>query len=442
METPIVDFVRDYAAQNAVRLHMPGHKGRALLGPEPYDITEIPGADVLYAPEGVIRRSEENAARLFGSLRTVYSAEGSSLCIRAMLALVKGHAAEQGKAARILAGRNAHKVFVLAAGLLGLELSWLYGEENDGVLRCRVTAEEVDRALCKEDCAAVYLTSPDYLGDTADLPAIAAVCRRHGTLLLVDNAHGAYLRFLSPSRHPLDLGADLCCDSAHKTLPALTGAAYLHFAASVPSLAARAEAAMQLFASTSPSYLILQSLDACNALLVGDYPARIRETAARVDALKARLPFPQRGDEPLKLCLCPKARGWTGDALAARLAQQGIVCEFADPDNLVFMFSPENSEDDFRALEEALASVPAREPIRSAPPVSGVPEIVCAPREALFAPQEELPTAHCLGRVLAAPTVSCPPAVPIVCCGERITARSLALLRYYGIERCLVMKEH
>ena len=83
METPIVDFVQDYAAQNAVRLHMPGHKGRALLGPEPYDITEIPGADVLYAPEGVIRRSEENAARLFGSLRTVYSAEGSSLCIRA-----------------------------------------------------------------------------------------------------------------------------------------------------------------------------------------------------------------------------------------------------------------------------------------------------------------------------------------------------------------------
>ena len=442
METPIVDFVRDYAAQNAVRLHMPGHKGRALLGPEPYDITEIPGADVLYAPEGVIRRSEENAARLFGSLRTVYSAEGSSLCIRAMLALVKSHAAEQGKAARILAGRNAHKVFVLAAGLLGLELSWLYGEENDGVLRCRVTAEDVERALCEEDCAAVYLTSPDYLGNTADLPAISAVCRRHGALLLVDNAHGAYLRFLSPSRHPLDLGADLCCDSAHKTLPALTGAAYLHFAASVPALAARAEAAMQLFASTSPSYLILQSLDACNALLAGDYPARIRETAARVDALKARLPFPQRGDEPLKLCLCPKARGWTGDALAARLAQQGIVCEFADPDNLVFMFSPENSEDDFRALEEALASVPAREPIRSAPPVSGVPEIVCAPREALFAPQEELPTARCLGRVLAAPTVSCPPAVPIVCCGERITERALALLRYYGIERCLVMKEH
>jgi arginine/lysine/ornithine decarboxylase len=320
-----------------------------------------------------------------------------------------------------------------------LEGDWL---DLDEVLTTLFILDMDTKFLCKEDCAAVYLTSPDYLGDTADLPAISAVCRRHGALLLVDNAHGAYLRFLSPSRHPLDLGADLCCDSAHKTLPALTGAAYLHFAAPVPSLAARAEAAMQLFASTSPSYLILQSLDACNALLAGDYPARIRETAARVDALKARLPFPQRGDEPLKLCLCPKARGWTGDALAARLGQQGIVCELADPDNRVFMCSPGNSEDDFRALEEALASVPAREPIRSAPPVPGLPEIVCAPREALFAPQEELPTARCLGRVLAAPTVSCPPAVPIVCCGERITERALALLRYYGIERCLVMKAH
>ena len=82
----------------------------------------------------------------------------------------------------------------------------------------------------------MYLTCPDYLGELPDVAALAAVCRRAGVLLAVDNAHGAYLKFLSPSRHPMDLGADLCCDSAHKTLPVVTGGAYLHIARQAPEL--------------------------------------------------------------------------------------------------------------------------------------------------------------------------------------------------------------
>ena len=87
MTTPIIDFVRRYAEKNGPRMHMPGHKGQAVVGPEALDITEIRGADELYHARGVIRESEENAAALFGSARTLYSAEGSSLCIRAMLYL-------------------------------------------------------------------------------------------------------------------------------------------------------------------------------------------------------------------------------------------------------------------------------------------------------------------------------------------------------------------
>ena len=102
----------------------------------------------------------------------------------------------------------------------------------------------------------MYVTSPDYLGGMQDVAALAEVCHRYGTLLAVDNAHGAYLRFLRPSRHPLDLGADLCCDSAHKTLSVLTGGAYLHIARTAPtSLAENAKEALALFGSTSPSYL-------------------------------------------------------------------------------------------------------------------------------------------------------------------------------------------
>ena len=340
----------------------------------------------------------------------------------------------------IATGRNAHKVFVLAAALLDLEVRWLWG--HDSVLSCPVTAASVEDCLRAGDVTAVYLTSPDYLGNTVDIAAIAAVCRRHGALLLVDNAHGAYLRFLEPSRHPLDLGADLCCDSAHKTLPVLTGGAYLHLSMGAPSwLSDRMDAAMELFSSTSPSWLILQSLDMVNALLDGDYPARIRQTADRLGALKEHLLWAQAGDEPLKLCICPKSRGYTGTELAVLLRQRQIVCEFADSDFLVLMVTPETTEDDLCAVERALSVIPARAPIESAPPALSCPERAMCAHEALFAACEWLSTERCLGRILAAPTVSCPPAVPIVVCGERIDDKALVQLRYYGIERCLVVKE-
>ena len=438
MNTPIVDFVQGYAASEALRLHMPGHKGFSVLGPEALDITEITGADVLYHGEGVIRESEDNAAALFGSAKTLYSAEGSSLCIRAMLYLALQYARLTGKKPLIAAGRNAHRVFLSGAALLGLEIAWLYGEESTP-LSCRVSPENLEALLAEEQPAAVYLTSPDYLGCRAELPALAAVCRRHGALLLVDNAHGAYLKFLSPSQHPLDLGADLCCDSAHKTLPVLTGGAYLHFSRSCPaSLLPMAEAALRLFASTSPSYLILQSLDLCNRALADDFPARLAASAARLASLKADLcaaGWLLAGDEPMKLTLCPKRRGYTGTELAGLLAEHGIVCEFADPDYCVFMFSPANPASDLDTLAAALQSLPVRPMIETLPPRLGVPERVLPPREAMLAPFETLPREQALGRVLAAPTVSCPPAVPILVCGERIDAQALALFAYYGLDR-------
>ena len=112
MNTPICDFINAYIDKNDCRFHMPGHKGKTYLGFEKYDITEFTGADCLYSAEGIIKESEENAARLFGSYKTLYSCEGSSLCIRAMLYLAKTRRGNQSN--YVLAGRNAHSSFISA----------------------------------------------------------------------------------------------------------------------------------------------------------------------------------------------------------------------------------------------------------------------------------------------------------------------------------------
>ena len=444
MDTPICDFVREYARSKTHRLHMPGHKGAGILGIEHLDITEIQGADSLYEADGIIARSEANASRIFGC-RTFYSTEGSSQCIRAMLYLISLWAKQQGRKPLIAAGRNAHKTFLTAAALLDMDVRWLYPEHPDSYLSCNLTPAELDEYLnnTPEKPAAVYLTSPDYLGLIADIRGIAAVCRRHKVLLAVDNAHGAYLKFLPESLHPMDLGADLCCDSAHKTLPVLTGGAYLHLSSGMDAaVGAQVKNALMLFGSTSPSYLILQSLDAANRYLT-DWPDRLRQMIARLDALRLRLVrhgYSLYGSEPLKITLQTKRYGYTGQQLADLLRQQNIEPEFADPDFVVLMISSGTDGGTLDHLEQVLLRIPALPPIEAGPPAFAPGEALLTIREALFSRSEKLPAERCLGRILAAPSVGCPPAVPILVCGERIDADALERFAYYGVGHCFVVK--
>ena len=440
MNTPICDFVRRYAELNSLRLHMPGHKGVGSLGVESLDITEISGADSLYEANGIIAESEANASSLF-ECPTIYSTEGSSQCIRAMLHLALMDAIAKGKPPVIAAGRNVHKTFLSAAALLDLDIRWLCPKNQTSYLSCEITPEELDRFLAETPITAVYVTSPDYLGHVADIQALSAVCHRHGVLLLVDNAHGAYLKFLPNSQHPMDLGADLCCDSAHKTLPVLTGGAYLHIRDA--ELAAQAKNALALFGSTSPSYLILQSLDMANAYLAADYRKNLADFCDRADSLKASLTshgYCLYSQEPLKVTIHAKPWGYTGTALATALEKSGIVSEFADPDFLVLMLTPEIGADGLAQLEQALLSIPPQEDAHPAPPTFCMSQRVLSIREAMLSPYETIPVQESLGRVLATASVGCPPAVPIVVCGEQIDEKALECFRYYGIETCNVVK--
>lgn len=446
MNTPIVDFVKKYADSDSLRLHMPGHKGNTFLGCEKFDITEIGGADVLYSADGIIAESQQNATKLFGTKATLYSTEGSSLCIRAMLYLVKSYARQFGKKPIIAASRNAHKTFVTAASLLNLDVDWLLPDNTQTVISCVITADYLDNYLqtVSEKPVAVYITSPDYLGFVTDIKALSAVCRKHGVLLLVDNAHGAYLKFLPTDSHPITLGADICCDSAHKTLPVLTGGAYLHIGKDAPDFFAQnAQRALGAFASTSPSYLILQSLDMANRYISDGFADRLAEFVFEVNKLKAdlvKMGYQLCGDESLKLTISSKPYGYTGYELSDILLKNNIVCEFSDLDYIVLMLTPETDISGIERLKKVLSKIVQKNPITDFPPVPTLKKVKMSLSEVLYAPRITQKTEDCLGKISASTNAACPPAIPIVLPGEVIDEDTIKCFEYYGIKEWDVVK--
>ena len=446
MDTPICDFVKQYAAAGDLRLHMPGHKGVGAAKTEGLDITEVDGADVLYAADGIIAQSQKNAGELFESGKTLYSAEGSSLCIRAMVYLACLYARANHKKPLILAARNAHKTFLSALFLTGADVEWVYPKDG-GLVSCAVDAEELDLRLSamREKPVAFYLTSPDYLGVVADVAAIAKTCKKHGVLLLVDNAHGAYLKFLPQNLHPLALGADMCADSAHKTLPVLTGGAYLHLSKTAPKLFFElAEHALSTFASTSPSYLILQSLDRANAYLFDGYKQKLAAFVGELDKLKGRLVslgLTICGNEPLKVSVFAKDYGYFGFEMAQYLQNRHIRCEFSDRDFLVMMFTPEIGQNGLEQVWNAFSTLPKKAPILERAPAVSKKRRVLSVAQALGALSKEVLAKDALSKVLFSAAASCPPAIPIAVSGELIDEGAVKLFEYYGVQTCRVVVE-
>lgn len=442
MKTPIVSFLKSYQEKSPVRMHMPGHKGAGILGFEGMDLTEIYGADELFAAEGIIKESEQNASSLF-DCPTYYSTQGSTLCIQTMCTILCQDAKSKGKKPKILAGRNAHRSFIHAAALLDFDIEWLYG--NSDYLSCKIHAEDLEKAIIESLPTAVYLTNPDYLGNLLDIQSLASVCKKHNVLLAIDNAHGAYLRFLEPSLHPIDLGADLCCDSAHKTLPVLTGGAYLHLSDSLNQVWKNdVKHFMEYFSSTSPSYLIMASLDAANEVLDTTFRNSLSECVRSVDGLKNTLiqhGYTILSGEPMKITISTKEFGYTGNEIANLLMECDIYPEFYDSDYIVLMPSPYNTKDDLKRLETCLCGIERKPLLINKPPKLEQSKKAMNVRQALFSSSITLDVSKSLGQVCSSVTVSCPPAILPVIPGEVISESSIEVMRYYGIETVRVVKE-
>ena len=442
MKTPIVSFLKSYQEKSPVRMHMPGHKGAGILGFEGMDLTEISGADELFAAEGIIKESEQNASTLFGC-PTYYSTQGSTLCIQTMCTILCQDAKSKGKKPKILAGRNAHRSFIHAAALLDFDIEWLYG--NSDYLSCKINAKDLEKKIIENNPTAVYLTNPDYLGNLLDIKALASVCKKHNVLLAIDNAHGAYLRFLEQSLHPIDLGADLCCDSAHKTLPVLTGGAYLHLSDSLNQVWKNdVKHFMEYFSSTSPSYLIMASLDAANDVLDHTFRNSLSECIKSVDLLKNTLVqhgYTILSGEPMKITIATKEFGYTGNEIADFLMNCDIYPEFYDTDYIVLMPSPYNTKDDFERLEKCLCGIERKSILVNKPPKLEQSKKAMHIRQAVFAPSMKVDVSKSLGKICSSVTVSCPPAILPVIPGEVISECSIEVMKYYGIETVRVVKE-
>ena len=442
MKTPIVSFLKSYQEKSPVRMHMPGHKGAGILGFEGMDLTEIYGADELFAAEGIIKESEQNASSLFGC-PTYYSTQGSTLCIQTMCTILCQDAKSKGKKPKILAGRNAHRSFIHAAALLDFDIEWLYG--NSDYLSCKINAKDLEKKIVENNPTAVYLTNPDYLGNLLDIKSLALICKKHDVLLAIDNAHGAYLRFLKDSLHPIDLGADLCCDSAHKTLPVLTGGAYLHLSDSLNQVWKNdVKHFMEYFSSTSPSYLIMASLDAANDVLDTTFKKSLSECIQRVDGLKNALiqyGYTILSGEPMKITISTKEFGYSGNEIANLLMECDIYPEFYDSDYIVLMPSPYNTKDDLKRLETCLCKIERKSVVFNSFPKLERARKVMNVRQALFAQSKMIEVSKSLGQVCSSVSVSCPPAILPVIPGEVISESSIEVMKYYGIETVRVVKE-
>lgn len=438
-DTNLTDKLLAYVAGNYTALHMPGHKRN--LAAAPYlahlggklDITEIEGFDNLHQAEGVLLRSMEAAAALWGSSHSRYLVGGSSAGI---LAGIRA-ACQNGDA--VLVARNSHKSVYHAIELNGLRPTYLVPPLiKDEDFYGAITARQVDSALNDNpDIKLVIITSPTFEGVISELAAIAGLCHERNIPLLVDEAHGAHLD-LSPhfTGGAVAAGADIAVQSLHKTLPALTQTAIIHLNS---RLIAPQELDRQLniFQSSSPSYLLMASADgAVNLIhrqgekLFAQWSAaldKFREACADLQNLK--IITPQGAFDNSKIIVSCRRTDQSGAQLAAYLRDNfHIQIEMACASYLVAMTGLTEPKQSLPKLAAALHQAdkicrlaPCRP--QALPPLPEQALAICA---ALNAPTQSLPLAQAAGQICAEYLWAYPPGIPLIVPGERISAEALA----------------
>lgn len=421
---PFEKMLQDYANSDAARFHMPGHKGLGLEGTplsaiQGLDITELSFSDNLHSPESSIKALQYRFAKVYGQAGAYLLVNGSTAGVIAMLLAI-------GDRKRILVARNCHRSAVNGLMLANHECVPLFA--HDGI----VTAEAVGAALEKHNCDAALITSPDYYGRCCDTDKIAEVCHRHSAALLVDAAHGAHFAF--SNRLPsVPSKADLWVTSCHKTMCALTQSGVLFMGKDSLVSPSEVKKALSAIQTTSPSYLLMLSLE--TALNFSDFWEKHIE---RIQGVRKRL----HGIAGIRLydgdeVFYDTTRLHIGvnDGFAAKklLEDIGIFVEMADTNSLLLITSPFDKDEWYERLLNALSCLTAynKEACERTILVPSSAADAFSVREAFFAETEAVGLDAAEGRICAESTGIYPPGIALLFPGERITAQALKLLGAY-----------
>lgn len=376
-EMPLLERLSTYAASDAYPFHMPGHKRQVRLGitsfPNPFsvDITEIDGFDNLHHAEDILKESMESAAAVYGADRSWYLVNGSTCGILTAIAA----AVKPGE--KILMARNSHKSAYHAVVLNQLEPVYLYPEEvPEFQIPGGIRPEQVEKALLRHpEIRVVFVTSPTYEGIVSDIRGIAEAAHRHGAALIVDEAHGAHLPFGDGNYFPdgaLREGADLVIQSLHKTLPSLTQTAILHLKSQILD-AKKVEQYLSVYQSSSPSYVLIASMENCVRYMAEQGTGEMERYAGRLMGIREKLAKLRHfrlltkeicgmagvyGYDPSKLVIF--SVGMTGTRLAEILrSEYHLEAEMASVRYVLLMTSFMDTEEGFSRLERALLELDA-----------------------------------------------------------------------------------
>ncbi|BAF58242.1 arginine/lysine/ornithine decarboxylases [Pelotomaculum thermopropionicum SI] len=438
---PLFEALAAHVRKNPAGLHVPGHsRGRGLpeellsLGSALFglDLTELPGLDDLHSPRGPIARAQELAAQAYGADRTFFLVNGTTAGIHALIC-----AAGRGK---IIVPRNAHRSVL--GGLILSDADPVYvvpGIIPGFGVDCGITPREAAGALDEYPGAALLVVRPNYYGVAEDLDGLVLAAHMRDRPLMVDEAHGAHLRF-----HPglpedaMAAGADASVQSTHKLGGSLTQSSMLHLRGGRLD-AEKVAASLSLLQTTSPSYILMVSLDLARRQLalmgeglierVLELARELRGRLARIRGLEVltgeHLPGNAARLDPTRLVISVRGLGLTGYQAAGLLAERyGVFVEMADYGNLVAVISAGTARADCNALAHALEDLAARErPGRRLPalPLPAGFRKVMKPREAWFSPAQRVALEDAKGRVCAEMVAVYPPGIPAVCPGEVIT---------------------
>lgn len=469
--TPLLDAIVEYTKERPAYFKIPGHRYERGISPRwrqwtgdgiyRFDLTEAEGLDDLHCPQGVIREAQELAAEVFHARSTYFLVNGTTCGNEAMVMTCAG----EGE--KIMVPRNAHKSVLMGLILSGAAPVYLMPRFDQKSGLCgSIAPEDVEEGFQRHpDCKGVFLVSPTYYGVCSDIRKISEICHRHGAILMVDEAHGGHLYFGNKERGTDGLprgailqGADICAQSMHKVTGSLTQSSLLHVGSDRIDRG-RLEANLHIVQSTSPSYLLMTSLDAARyelALHGQEMMARALKLAENARGRINRIPGMVCYGEEIRgkdifelditrLVISADEMGITGFNLADRLYEKYKVgLELADWRNAVAVVTYANEEEELDRLVDALADIcrNGRENSKCGENrktnentvLPSVPEYVMSPRRAYFSEKQRIRWEEARGKIAGEALIPYPPGIPLVNPGERISGEIWEYMEYYRRE--------